>query len=224
MFDHYLIPQETSFKKIRVGNNGDGGYVIADNDVQGYTGIVGLGINDDNSFEQEFQKLSNCVVQEYDYSIDAPPTKIPKSTFYKTMVQDQSDIVNIESLGDRKFLKMDIEGSEWDLLKTLDLEQFEQIACEFHFNKIKNFEILDKISSTHNMIHVHGNSCDPSINAYTTKNNKIAIMPATMEFTFLRKDQGNFYPNKTWYPTDLDVSCDTRPDWDLRMYPFAPLN
>ena len=223
MIDQYLTPQETSFEKIRIGKDGDGGYVIANNNLGGYTGLIGLGIKDDNSFEKHFQSLNNCVIQEYDYSIDEPPEKLPNSTFFKTMVTCADDIKHIETLGDRKFLKMDIDGSEWELLKTLDISQFEQIACELHFRHSNpDLSAFEKLSSTHNIIHVHGNACDLNTVMYMTKGGTMARMPTTIEVTYLRKDIGTFSPNQTFYPTPLDMSCDTRADIDMRFYPFLP--
>ena len=60
MFDKYLKLLDTPFAKRRIGSDGDGGYVIIDNNLNEYTGLVGLGIKDDNNFEKEFQEIANC--------------------------------------------------------------------------------------------------------------------------------------------------------------------
>lgn len=223
MFDKFITLFETPFTKRRIGKDGDGGYVIIDNNLKGYSGLIGMGIKDDNSFEMEFQDISNCYVQQYDYSIDEPPSEIPNSDFFKVKVEKQSDLVDLDKLGDRRFMKMDIEGSEWDLLKDIDLSKFEQIACELHFHSFNDPLPLERLTEHHNFVHAHANSCDFSFIPYITKDGTIAMLPQTIEFTLLRKDLCEFSPNRTWYPTPLDQSCDTRPDFDMRMYPFAPI-
>ena len=239
MFDKYLKPMECSFPKIRMGSDGDGGYVIVDNGLENYTGLVAMGICDDNNFEREFQQQSNCYVQQYDYSIDEPPSEIPNSDFFKVKVESEGDIVKSDKLGDRKFLKMDIEGSEWALLPTMDLQQYEQIVCELHFPEFRGGTGLEHLIKHHTIVHVHGNACVPHLFAYYNSNGNYASLPQFLEVTLLRKDMGDFGPNKTYYPTPLDQSCDKGcpcskechegcpcdkgcPDMDLRMYPFVP--
>ena len=214
---------ECSFPKIRMGSDGDGGYVIVDNGLETYTGLVAMGICDDNNFEREFQQQSNCYVQQYDYSIDEPPSEIPNSDFFKVKVESDGDIVKSDKLGDKKFLKMDIEGSEWDLLPTMDLQQYEQIACEIHFLGGFKVDALEHLTKHHTIVHVHGNSSVHQLFCFINDNGNIGFLPQLLELTLLRKDLGEFNPNKTWYPTPLDQSCDNdRPDMDLRMHPFLP--
>jgi len=222
MFDTYLKPMECSFPKIRMGSDGDGGYVIVDNGLETYTGLVAMGICDDNNFEKEFQQQSNCYVQQYDYSIDEPPSEIPNSDFFKVKVESEGDIVKTDKLGDRKFLKMDIEGSEWDLLPTMDLQQYEQIACELHFPSFHG-KALEHLTKHHTIVHVHGNACVPQLFTFINSQRNYASLPKFIELTLLRNDLGEFSPNKTCYPTPLDQSCDRGcPDLDLRMHPFLP--
>ena len=182
-----------------------------------------MGINDDDAFEKEFQQQSNCYVQQYDYSIDTPPSEIPNYDFFKVKVESDRDIVPSDKFGDRRFLKMDIEGSEWDLLPTMDLQQYEQIACELHFPGFHG-KGLEHLTKHHNIVHVHGNARVPQLFLYVNAHNNYASLPQFLEVTLLRKDLGEFSPNKTSYPTPLDQSCDKGcPDMDLRMHPFAPV-
>jgi len=223
MIDAYLKPVECSFPKIRMGSSADGGYVIVDNGLKDYSGLVAMGIKDDNNFECEFQQKSNCYVQQYDYSIDKPPSEIPNSDFFQVKVESQSDIVESDKLGDRKFLKMDIEGSEWALLPTMDLQQYEQIVVELHFPCGFEFNGLKHLVKHHNIVHVHGNACVPGLLTFINSRAQYASFPQFLEVTLLRNDIGEFSPNKTWYPTSLDQSCDEGcPDMSLRMDPFCP--
>jgi hypothetical protein len=209
-----------------MGTLGDGGYVVVDNGLAEYTSLLTMGICDDNSFEVEFNKLSNAYVQQYDYSIERPPVHIENSSFFKTMVKTKDDLVDDARLGSKRFLKIDIEGSEWGLLPTLDLSSYEQIVMELHMGQLNPSykHSFENLTRNHHIVHVHGNSCDLKPTYYVNRDNLISFVPSCLEVTLLRKDLGVFSPNKTWYPTKLDYSCDTRPDWDLRMYPFAPHN
>ena len=226
MIDTFLKPYECEFPKIRIGSDRDGGYVIIDNDISTYTGLIGMGINDDNKFEKDFQEKSGCYVQQYDYSIDEPPSDIPNSDFFKTKVESSDDLVPDTRLGSRQFLKIDIEGSEWDLLNTMNLESYEQIAIELHFtmNARNVLDSLAHLTKHHTVVHVHGNSCVKTPITYINSYNRFAWMPPAIELTLLRNDLSKFSPNETWYPMHLDQSCDfgSTPDIDMRFHPFVP--
>ena len=56
---------------IRVGRDNDGGYLISKSDVTQSDHIIGLGINDDWSFEEGFTKLKKVRVSAYDASVDS---------------------------------------------------------------------------------------------------------------------------------------------------------
>jgi hypothetical protein len=57
---------------VRLGRNGDGGYVVKDSLVKDTDVLLSFGINDDWSFEKDFIRLSNmhCTCYAYDYSIN----------------------------------------------------------------------------------------------------------------------------------------------------------
>jgi hypothetical protein len=54
---------------IRVGREGDGGYLISQADIEKTDFLLGLGIKDDWSFEQQFTSLNKVPVLAYDGSI-----------------------------------------------------------------------------------------------------------------------------------------------------------
>jgi len=217
-----------------VGSSGDGGYVIMGD--QHYTGLVSLGISDNNDFEVD---LNADYTEQYDYSIDKPPKDVKNSNFYKTMVKTNDDLVlDFEKLGEHIFLKMDIEGSEWGLIPTMNLTKFEQICIEFHFldgsvtfkrDKDECFEFiydplkkntLQHILKTHTITHVHGNNYSGLLNILNDKN-YIQNFPIVIEVTFIRNDTTDFFLKKTQYPTEHDAPNFSKlPDLDLRMWPF----
>lgn len=62
-----LHPQDL----VRLGRNNDGGYVVAEADVRASDVLIGLGLNDDWSFEAQFSALSGRPVVGYDASVGA---------------------------------------------------------------------------------------------------------------------------------------------------------
>jgi hypothetical protein len=53
---HYLETYQCPFNKIRLGNNGDGGYVIADIGDK-YDCYISCGVSDEESFSKDFKSV-----------------------------------------------------------------------------------------------------------------------------------------------------------------------
>ena len=84
--------------------------------------------------------------------------------------KNQISLQSIITSNQKVFLKMDIEGNEYNwLLNTSenDLLSFKQIVMEFHgindnswgASYQQKFECFKKLSNTHYLIHIHGNNC-----------------------------------------------------------------
>jgi hypothetical protein len=56
---------------IRLGRDNDGGYLVSRADVMATDCLIGLGVNDDWSFEQQFSRMKRCSVICYDASVGA---------------------------------------------------------------------------------------------------------------------------------------------------------
>ena len=127
--------------KIRLGNNHDGGYVIADN-IGDYDAYISAGIGGDESFSNDFLNKYNVKNNgAFQLEIDKLPNNYPKKLiFYKKNISDISDTKNANLYFFIKnynniFMKMDIEGDEykWFNSKTNEeLMKFKQFAIEFH--------------------------------------------------------------------------------------------
>ena len=67
------IPKSFLYKSasdlVRIGRNNDGGYLVSKSDIEKSDVLIGLGINDDWSFERDFKKIKNVEVFAYDASI-----------------------------------------------------------------------------------------------------------------------------------------------------------
>lgn len=233
--DELLRPYDVvGLKKVRLGTDidergtGGGGYVVVDNGLKDYTSLITLGVDINNDFEVDFHKLSNAYIQQYDDRMEKPPIDIPGSDYFKRFITSQDDLElepNKEKFGNKRFFKMDVEGSEWDIIPTMDFTLYEQICIEIHFFVGKSHlakECLEHLTKHHNIVHVHACSCEPRPIIITTNKGFMSYLPGILELTLLRKDVAEFAPNKTIYPTELDRSGDTRPDFDLRIHPFLP--
>ncbi len=68
------LPRFFSFKSasdlVRIGRNNDGGYLVSRADIDKSDVLIGLGINDDWSFEEDFKKIKNVEIFAYDASIN----------------------------------------------------------------------------------------------------------------------------------------------------------
>jgi hypothetical protein len=107
---------------------------------------------------------------------------------------------------------MDIEGAEYGVLLETDstiLEKFRIIIIEFHnFDNLLSadgFDLIDivfkKILKNFMVVHVHPN------NYAAMKKYKNFVIPAVVEYTFMRKDRVKTMRPIEEYPHILDRPC-----------------
>jgi hypothetical protein len=223
-------------QKKRYGRDWDGGYVILPT-VEAVDVVYSLGISDDVSFDLIMANFGAHIFQ-YDHTVDGPPENHPNFHFHKMGIAFSDDWMPdlrrldtiVRQNGHQEhgnlFLKMDIEGHEWDTLDVIDegiLQQFDQIVAEFHsFEHLRNSQWFDraeralkKISKSHQVVHVHGNN-----------NDTFAVMagipvPKVIELTWARRDRYVFEETDETFPTELDCRCaPIRPDLILGSFKF----
>ena len=120
-------------------------------------------------------------------------------------------------------LKMDIESSEWNVLKYLSnntLLQFKYIVGEFHFNDTNKYDYLDiikKIKNTHQIFHLHCNNCESNLINF----NGIYLC-SLLEISFVIKEGHFFIDSNSLFPINgLDFrNCDTKPEIDYLLNIF----
>jgi hypothetical protein len=188
----------------RFGRDNDGGYILVDDITQNDFGIS-FGIAGDVSWDQDFMKFASGI-HMYDNSIDSLPEHVVDSKFFKETVG--SDIGLDEAISRADFdkdliLKMDIEGSEIDVLKNCSSEsvdRFRQIVVEFHniieYTKDKLvFKDLDnaisKILQTHLPVWLHAN------NWGSVEEIEGCIVPDVLEVLFLRRSSYKLVENSS---------------------------
>jgi hypothetical protein len=219
--------------KIRLGSSNDGGYVIA-HLVCEYDCYISAGVSNEESFSRDFinkydMNEYNCfgfdgTIQSYPYNYTNKISFIRKNiNFFND--DNNCNLSYLINKYNNIFLKMDIEGSEypWLLsLETSELNKFGQIVMELHGitdgswgcdYRIK-MNCIAKISKTHYIVHAHGNNYSEVCNQF----------PNVIELTFVHKRFFTAEPplNSLPLPCHLDhPNNPTISDIDLNFYPFV---
>lgn len=134
--------------KIRLGNKGDGGYVVAKELCEATDTLYSVGIGDDVGFELDFAKqFPNAKIKMYDPTIDDIPHKHKNFEFNKREFNN-ADISNKPSA-----LKMDIEGDEWHSVYNL-LTDSREFICGIDGERIEvtTFASINRFLSAMNQI------------------------------------------------------------------------
>jgi hypothetical protein len=207
-----LVVYQAINGKRRIGSKYDGGYVIIDN--LEYDAYLSCGVGYEVSFDNEFINYYPTInAYAFDATIEVrPETLNEKITFYKKNIDiNETDTTtnmhNIIEKYNSIFLKMDIEGFEWNWILNLPedlLNRIKQITIECHgiLNNemgqtwVKKSEALKKLTSTHNLVHVHGNNYG-IMRTYGNIN-----IPETLELTYIRKDIPINGKNKIPFPIE----------------------
>ena len=208
----------------RIGKRNDGGYIMLD-DFTNHKIAYSFGINDNVSWDKEMAKRGLDVYM-YDHTIESLPEENEKFHWKKvgitgTYDEKQPNLKTLDMLIKENghenecgmILKIDIEGSEWDVLKKIDdsvIKQFSQIVIELHGLIETPYEeriapCLMKLSKYMQLVHVHGNSCSGYAMAHGL------VLPDVLECTFANKDEYSFALHKGFLPGKLDQS--NKPDW-----------
>lgn len=171
-----LLKPRPGYRLVRFGSAHDGGYVLADMDFSNLI-LLSFGVGDNIDFEYEFQNKVSYI-EMFDHTVNEPPIILQNGHFNKIGVGPiaANGFVTIPNVllnyddSSEFMLKIDIEGSEWDVFSNMDgrdFEKFSQIIGELH--GLQNFvndldfqgkvlDSLDRISNTHDFIYIHGNN------------------------------------------------------------------
>ncbi len=225
-----LHPIQQDKELIRLGPNGDGGYLVPD-DLGGIEACFSPGVSNVSGFERDCANRGMKIFLA-DKSVDAPGEQHELFEFTKKFIGSVSDEdfmtldewVNtrlVDSAADL-MLQMDIEGYEYEVLLSTSqklMTRFRILVIEFHdLDQLWNrpfFNIVSqafrKILKTHWCIHIHPNNCCGSV---TSKGIEI---PRMMEFTFLRRDRMDHEPTsfRTDFPHPLDRDNTDTPPLEL---------
>jgi hypothetical protein len=202
---------------IRLGPDGDGGYLLPD-DLDGIEACFSPGVSLISGFERDCADRRMQVFMA-DRSVDGPAEAHPNFHFVKKFIgaTSQEGFVtldewvsqSIRSADSELLLQIDIERYEYEaFLSASDalMRRFRIIVAEFHdldqmwsqpFFRLAQ-STFDKILQTHRCVHLHPNNCC----GWLWKDG--VMMPRFMEFTFVRKDRLGDIVHRTDFPHALD--------------------
>jgi len=212
-----LIPYNIGKDLIRIGPDGDGGYLVPD-DLDGIKACFSPGVSDVSGFEKDCYDLGMELFLA-DKSVEKADLAV-KHDFIPKFIgcTNNDDFITMDewvgqkvSDGEDLLLQMDIEGAEYNTFINMSdplMNRFRILVVEFHdlhklwtkfyFDVISN--VFMKILQTHVCVHIHPNNCDG-----IDVQEGIEI-PRVAEFTFIRKDRVNKkIPHNTFpHPLDFD--------------------
>ncbi len=214
-----LNPYITEKDLIRLGPNGDGGYLVP-NDLENIIACFSPSVDMISEFEMDCLK-NGMKIYMADKTVDKPNIDIPISQyeFIKKHIgcTNNSNYLTIDEWVNSSLvnenndllLQMDIEGGEYiSLINISDslMKRFRILVIEFHaLDQLWNLQffniaqqVFDKILQTHTCVHIHPNN-DRGID----KTFGIEI-PRTAEFTFWRNDRAKFENHQMNFPHQLD--------------------
>lgn len=226
----FLKVYTNDWSKKRIGNREcDGGYIVVDIPNVHYDILLSGGIERDITFESEFQSLYNTKCIAFDHTIDKLPENAQniewvKKAITQTNTNTTTNLIEYINQYNKIFLKIDIEGGEYDLFTALSedhIQKIDQMVVEFHspWGYENRMNILKKLHNTHVILHAHGNNCCEGLNYGG------AIVPLIFELTLVKRSLVNtttLVANKLPIPGPLDrPNVPHRPDWVLSGYPFV---
>ena len=230
-------PIQTEHDLVRLGGDGDGGYLVPD-DIEGITACFSPGVSRVAAFEEELAGIGiPCFLA--DYSVDAPPVSNALFVFDKKFLGpfDAGHFISLESWVEAKapaqsefLLQMDIEGAEYGVIlntSSRTLQKFRILIIEFHeldtlYDKT-GFDLINltfrKLLQDFAIVHIHPNNWSPPV-----EYEDIAI-PPIMEFTLLRKDRIQWMAPATAFPHRLDrINVPYNPDFALPKCWYEAIN
>lgn len=214
-----LRPRNCGKKLIRIGGEGDGGYLLP-NDLEGIQYCFSPGVGSTAGFEND---LANSGMKCFlaDASVNLPPVIRPEFTFDRKFIRgSQSEnswtlefwIQKYIDDGTRDLLlQMDIEGGEYEVILSTPpdvLSRFRIMVIEFHDlhrlfhpSVFKFYKMcFEKILKDFYVVHIHPNNCCGSL-----RRGEIEI-PRISEFSFYNKKRvdGTTYQCEFPHPLDRD--------------------
>ena len=195
--EHYV-----SVDLVRVGGDGDGGYLIP-NVLDDVSYCFSPGVDYTAEFESEISRTHGIKSFMADASVESAPLQDENFVFDKKFLgnHDGGQLITLKSWLDDKvdrsdnslILQMDIEGAEYDVLISESMETLKRFNCmviEFHaveklfdrFFLAMFSSVFEKLFTEFSICHVHANNCCGVATLHGVD------VPSVIEVTFLRND------------------------------------
>lgn len=226
-FFKLVKPQNIFQKKVRVGPNEDGGYVMTEDILTNCSALMSYGVGNEIRYEEQFARDYKKPVYMFDHTIGHPAWKrdgiqfIPENLGTSENAKEWYQHYEELNLSGDIFLKVDVEGYEFQYFTNTDLSKLADkvmaLSLEVHYidnayNRMKFIEILNLLDPNFILFHIHGNSWGDlwEYEGYD--------IPKVLELSFVnRKYVVQYEPDTQDYPIEgLDVSnCPHREDYKL---------
>lgn len=218
MYDDFIdliTPKKINYKKIRLGPKEDGGYVISKCALDDCTCLFTYGVGNETRFEEEFTKKYKKPAYLFDHTIGKKNYKNELINFFNEGLGFQENCntffyhYNILNITGKVFLKIDIEGGEYEFFEKTDIFELSKlvsgISIEVHgldseLLRNRYIAIAKKLKDFFVLNHVHGNNWGGYFYY------KEYAVPTVLELTFINKNiAGEFTECQEIYPIkDLD--------------------
>ena len=218
-------PWRTEHPLIRLGAEGDGGYLIPD-DLDGIVACFSPGVSDQSSFEEDMLARDIRCYQA-DASVERSPVgHHPLVRFERKFLgpATEGQFISFDDWVNGKepqkrgdlLLQMDIEGAEWLTVAAASdalLKRFRIICIEMHgLERIFSpfaFEVMsgvfEKLLRHFYVVHVHPNNWTDA----AAVSSRFRV-PAVLEYSFVRKDRVKRKSPADEFPHPLDRDCNPR--------------
>jgi hypothetical protein len=161
----------------RIGSAHDGGYVLPVGLPQSVSGVVSIGVGDNNDVDFQLAE-AGLRVHAWDHTVDALPSPHPSITFHRTGLGDPAsspEVKTLAQIADDSFghgsgdllLLLDAEGAEWDALGACSdetLGRFSVIGIELHdlgnliLDPTGQLPVLQRLNAHFAPVAVHANN------------------------------------------------------------------
>lgn len=208
-----MHPVVTSTPLVRVGGEGDGGYLVPD-DFVGIEALFSPGVSDCSRFERSVADRGiECYLA--DASVDGPAENNSRFHFAPKFlgIQERGKFTTLDRWVSETcpghqdlMLQMDIEGAEWSVLANMSdelLRRFRIMVIELHqMHRLLDCQIrrdvLQRLLENHHIVHSHPNNWGPLV-----KKGGIEV-PMLLEVTLYRKDRAGREGFASTFPHPLD--------------------
>lgn len=223
-------------KKVRIGEQNDGGYVFLEDLLTNGKVAYSIGIGKTVKFEEAIEAYGHHIWM-YDHTVDGSRFKTPNRTIQKIGIgtnnkgEFQTLKTMIDSNGHQKetnmLLQMDCEGAEWEVFANMNSEDllrlsgFSQLCIEMHwfvsyFSRADSTDLIQRaltnLRKNFTPCHVHANNWSGFY-----KIPRVPPIAETFEVTWVRNDLVEWDDAaEEIYPTEFDSPCnDTRYEIEL---------
>jgi hypothetical protein len=192
-----LKPFDIGQNKKRLGPNEDGGYVLSEFLYENCSALFTYGVGHDTRFEEEFVRTYNKPAYLFDHTLgwtdefERDGMKfIPEGLGSAENCKDIFEHIQKFNVTEPIFLKVDVEGAEWQYFREVDVKKMKDMVMgfvvEIHWldslaHREYLADIFNRLGAYFVLNHVHANSW-----GYNWEHNGMSI-PSILELSFVNR-------------------------------------